>query len=160
MTFLLDQRSERKLFIDRVDITLSKKKASMLLRKQKEAVRVCKESSQEKLHDTNVELSSSTSNSESESGEMSDDTFLEAVSSKRKLEQPEEQLFKERKTKNLPSVATACDKTAVSDRAAAMIVSAVLQDIGEVSIDNTSEIVDRSKIRRERQKRRSQIMKD
>ena len=66
ITFLVDQRSERQLFIDRVDSTLSRKKLSRLLRNQKDAVRLTKESTQEKLQDTNVELVPSSSNSESE----------------------------------------------------------------------------------------------
>ena len=43
----------------------------------------------------------------------------------------------------------------MSDRAAALIVSSVLQDIGVVSSQDMSELVDRNKIRRARQKKRS-----
>ena len=92
-TFLVDQRSERQLFIDRVDITLSRKKSSRLLRNQKDAVRLTKESTQEKLQDTNVELFPSRSNSESESGEISDNEFSAANSLKRKIKQPKKRIF-------------------------------------------------------------------
>ncbi len=53
----------------------------------------------------------------------------------------------------LPSVALACDRSRVSDRTAASIVSATLQDIGIISFKEASEIVDRSKIRQGRRKK-------
>ncbi|CAH1996010.1 unnamed protein product [Acanthoscelides obtectus] len=52
----------------------------------------------------------------------------------------------------LPSVALACDRTGVSDKAAAILVSAALKDMGIVTTVDSSKIVDRSKIRRERAK--------
>jgi hypothetical protein len=45
----------------------------------------------------------------------------------------------------------------VSDRSAAIIVSSVLQDVGIVSKDTTAKVIDRSKLRRERRKVRSQL---
>ena len=65
-----------------------------------------------------------------------------------------------KKMKHLPTLASACDRVGVSDRAAALIVNSLfLQDIGAVSSQDTSEIVDRNKIRRARQKKRS-FLKD
>ena len=52
-------------------------------------------------------------------------------------------------TVRLPSLAKACDRTGVSDRAAAIIASSVLQDMGIVSPNDTSKVIDRSRIRRE-----------
>lgn len=55
----------------------------------------------------------------------------------------------------LPTVASACDRTGVSDRAAAAIASAVLKDVGIITEDNKSKVIDRMKIRRERGKNRT-----
>ena len=54
----------------------------------------------------------------------------------------------------LPSVALACDRTGVSDRAAAIIANAVLEDIGLVSKSRSSQVVARMKIRRARMSQR------
>lgn len=54
----------------------------------------------------------------------------------------------------LPSVALAWDISRVSDRTAASIVSATLKDIGIISPEDASKIVDRSKIRQARIKKR------
>ena len=47
------------------------------------------------------------------------------------------------------SLALACDRTGVSDRAAAIIASSVLKDVGIISSNDTSGVIDRSKLRRE-----------
>ncbi|KAF2892685.1 hypothetical protein ILUMI_13488 [Ignelater luminosus] len=47
------------------------------------------------------------------------------------------------------SVAPACNRTSISDRSAAIIASAVLRDVGIISKEDPSFIVDRSKIRRQ-----------
>uniref|UniRef100_A0A6P7FUP9 Uncharacterized protein LOC114334346 n=1 Tax=Diabrotica virgifera virgifera TaxID=50390 RepID=A0A6P7FUP9_DIAVI len=57
----------------------------------------------------------------------------------------------------LPSVAQACDRTGVSDRTAAILVSAVLKDVGIITTEDSSKIVDRSIIRRERAKARFEL---
>ena len=57
----------------------------------------------------------------------------------------------------LPSLALACDRHGVSDRAAAGIASAVLQDVGIIHEDDVSKVIDRSKVRRERCKRRGAL---
>lgn len=62
-----------------------------------------------------------------------------------------------KKRLNLPSLALACDRTGVSDRAAAIIASSVLKDVGIISPNNTSSVIDHSKLRRERTKVRSAL---
>jgi hypothetical protein len=57
----------------------------------------------------------------------------------------------------LPTVARECDRWGISDRSAAAVATAVLQDIGIVSENDTSNVVDRSKIRREREKHRNEL---
>lgn len=62
-------------------------------------------------------------------------------------------------TVRLPSLAKACDRTGISDRAAAIIASSVLQDMRIVSPNDTSKVIDRSKIRRERSRTRQELTK-
>lgn len=55
---------------------------------------------------------------------------------------------------SLPSMTAICDRTSISDRSVAIIASFVLQDMNLVPYKNTSNVIDRSKIRRERRKAR------
>ena len=50
----------------------------------------------------------------------------------------------------LPTVARICDQYGISDRSAAAVASAVLQDIGIITADEKSMIIDKNKIRRAR----------
>ena len=59
----------------------------------------------------------------------------------------------------LTSTATTSARFGVSDRATAAIVSSVLHDIGLVTEEDTVHVVDKSKIRRERQKISSDLKK-
>ncbi|CAH1116385.1 unnamed protein product [Phaedon cochleariae] len=55
----------------------------------------------------------------------------------------------------LENLAEACDRSGVSDRSASLIVNAVLKDFGLVTEEDQSNIIDRSKIRRERKRCRT-----
>lgn len=55
----------------------------------------------------------------------------------------------------LPTLGIVCDKYGVSDRSAAAIATAVLKDVGIVSADDPSKIIDKNKVRRVRQKNRN-----
>lgn len=59
--------------------------------------------------------------------------------------------------KNLPTLARECDRWGLSDRGAAAVSTALLQDLGIITEQETSSVIDRSKVRRERQKLRSQL---
>ena len=54
----------------------------------------------------------------------------------------------------LPTLAVACDRHGVSDRAAATLATAVLQGMQIVHKSDTTQVIDRSKVRRERHKKR------
>ena len=149
--FLLDQRNERKMVIDRVDIIITKTKNVTMLRKQREhdllSLTKCTDNANNIDHDIS-----------SESENISDDTdddeaYPESTTSKRMLEKKHASSPKKKKTKHLQTVASACDRAGVLDRAAALIICSVLQDIGVVSSQDMSEVVDRIKIRRARQKK-------
>ena len=57
-------------------------------------------------------------------------------------------------------MARECDRHGVSDRSAAAIASAVLKDVGVGHEDDSSHVIDPSKIRRERKKRRKELQLD
>ena len=59
----------------------------------------------------------------------------------------------------LPTVARECDRHGVSDRCAASIISAVLQDVGIINEHDSSMVVDKNKVRRERVKARRPLSK-
>ena len=54
----------------------------------------------------------------------------------------------------LPTLAAACNRHGVSDRAAATLATAVLQDIQIVHQGDTNQVIDRSQVRRELHKKR------
>src|SRR5207245_2122896 len=53
--------------------------------------------------------------------------------------------------------ACACGRYGISDKAAAALVSAVLQDVGLLSADNLSMVIYRNKVRRERIRTRTDL---
>ena len=57
-------------------------------------------------------------------------------------------------------VAVTCERFGISDRAGAAIASATLKAFGNVTDTNKTNVTDRSKLRRERQKYREEIQKD
>ena len=67
---------------------------------------------------------------------------------------------KQASNKRLTSLAYACDRTGVSDRAAAIIASSVLHDVASTSGASSSRIVDRSKVRRERKRIRKSLQEE
>ena len=58
---------------------------------------------------------------------------------------------------NLPALAMACDRHGLSDRSAAAISNAVLHNMGLVKDDDMSNIIDKNKVRREREKIRAEL---
>ncbi|KAK5649767.1 hypothetical protein RI129_000796 [Pyrocoelia pectoralis] len=57
----------------------------------------------------------------------------------------------------LETLSKICDRYGLSDRSAAAIATAVLQDVGVVSSEDTTNVIDRSKVRRARSKNRENI---
>ena len=64
---------------------------------------------------------------------------------------------KKQKQLSLPTLDTACDRHGVSDRAAASLTTAVLQDMQVINQGNKSQVIDRSKVRRECHKNRNDL---
>jgi len=88
--------------------------------------------------ESEVHLASVHRASESES-----DDNLPLAAVKRKI-----RIIKKRNRKKFPTLARACDRQGVSDRDAAAIASAVLQDYGIVSKEDCFNVIDRNKVRR------------
>lgn len=61
---------------------------------------------------------------------------------------------------NLTAFARECDRYGVSDRSAASLSSALLQDLGIINEQDTSKIIDRNKVRREREKHRKELQNE
>lgn len=57
----------------------------------------------------------------------------------------------------LENTALTCDRFGISDRAAAAVASSVLKDVGIVTNDDHSHVVDKSKIRREKKAKRREL---
>ncbi|GBL87449.1 hypothetical protein AVEN_118383-1 [Araneus ventricosus] len=58
---------------------------------------------------------------------------------------------------HLPATATVYDRYNVSNRAAAAITSAILKDFDIISEVDTSHVVDKNKVRRDRSSKRSEL---
>lgn len=148
--FLQDQRTTRKMMIGGVDLVATLKNKKKQEREQKsssrkiiDAEKPCCSRSLTDSDDMTLAIES-TSASSSNSATSSPHTVLVSPPPKKKR-------------LNLPSLALACDRTGVSDRAAAIIASSVLKDVGIISSEDTSGVIDRSKLRRERTKVRSAL---
>ena len=154
--FLIDQRTSREMAIGRVDPAVSKKIVILKERKSRFQLFQIK---QQKIQDDELLdpetyiISTSESSTDHESDTAEDPDYLETPSSqmKRKL------TFKTPPAKrmNLASFASACDRTGVSDCATAIIASSVLHENAGFSETNISLVLDRSKVRRSRQKQSS-----
>lgn len=59
--------------------------------------------------------------------------------------------------RDLPELARACDRYGVSDRSAAAIASAVLEDVGIITENNSLSVIDKNKVRRQRWKARTEL---
>jgi hypothetical protein len=165
--FLTDQRSERKMMIGGVDAILTKKKVKLTKRK-KNAEQFKKRSKLDMLSDTSAHVIDDESSDptdvdadDSNDSDFGSDCPLLPTSSTSVCDQPETSVnsvggFSQMRT-SLPKLARECDRWGVSDRSAAAIASAVLQDVGLISQDDSALVIDRSKIRRERMQNRSTL---
>lgn len=160
INFLVDQRTTRKMIIGGIDVITTKKIQKKQERKEIELSRLKQIENHEKPSCSRSQANETTISSSSTS--FCDNLPLTAFSPNQEpivenhlpqedvVEPPPKQM-----RINLPSLALACDRTGVSDRSAAIIASAVLKDVGIITSNDQSYVVDRSKVRRERAKKRS-----
>ena len=158
--FISDQRSVRLMIIGNVDHIASRKLQKKYKRKVQEADRISKylktDDCKTKTTAENVSASNTdneTNKSDQEDVEEIDETEpVNEASFVPKSKSPSPKSPQQRQT--FPTFARACDRYAISDRSAAASASAVLHDIGLISKDDSSKVIDRSKVRREREKKR------
>ena len=143
--FLADQRGERKMAIAGIDLTVTKSNAQRIRRKQRSQAR--NEAGRSESPTMAVLSSSETSSTEAES---SDSDYEEQLPMCKKMKEVSQM------TLNLSSLAKICDRTGTSDRAAAAIASSTLQDFGIVTEDDSTKVIDRSKVRRARSRVRKE----
>lgn len=145
-SFLADQRTDRKMVIGNIDVSETKKleKRNDRSKKLERYYTSVTNGEQPKKIVEPFPPSDVTSDEPKYAAEIVDN--LELCSSK-----PE--VPKKKSNFCLPSLSKTCDRYGVSDRAAAAIASAVLHDI-----KSDVEIIDRSKLRRERSKSRKEIL--
>ena len=145
--FLLDQRSERLLVIGRVDKAetkhLQKKIRRRLTRAQQEIPQPS--TSAFNIHDQQGE-----DTGEVEEQDSSDEPWTMPSNMKPKR-------ASQNQMRSLEQTSVTCDRFQVSDRAGAAIATSVLSDLGFVSSEDRSRIIDKGKLRRERQKQRTAL---
>jgi hypothetical protein len=154
--FLLDQRSARKMAISNIDIIQTKKIQQNERRKQKVALQSGRD-----FNLTRKECSASTldlDSSDTSEPEVASDSEKQYTNEHSKTPKVKDKSNQMRVS--LKTLANTCDRYGVSDRSAAAIASAVLQDIGVVTTEDKSKVIDRSKVRRERQENRSNLQDD
>lgn len=145
-TFLKDQRTVRKMQIGRTDVTETRRKHKRI----RSSKTVTKKSHLNIHSDDSYEHQEILNSNNTDSSCSTDISF--------QLKRPPTK--REKKSMNhveLPNVANICDRYSISDRAAASLTSAVLEDYGIITNDNTDNIVDRNKIRRAKEKFRSAL---
>lgn len=152
--FLEDQRGPRGMIIAKVDEAESIKLQKRYIRKELTQRQMCSKSDiddiSEKQSDVCEEFSSTEEKTDASDDESDDDCMPDPNEQFRKLSDKQMRV-------KLPSLALACDRHGVSDRAAAGIASAVLQDVGIIHERDVSKVIDRSKVRRERCKKRGTL---
>ena len=157
--FLVDQRGARKMIIGGIDLMETKRLQKKISRKESESRRhsdsIQQEQSKQQCHPRNYNVEDMADDTDT----SDEDDTLSKSHCKHDLPTPESKRQKMAMTLRLPSLAKACDRTGVSDRAAAIIASSVLQNMGIVSPNDTSKVIDRSKIRRERSRTRQELTK-
>lgn len=152
-TFLTDQRTTRKMAISNVD----KKMTHTLTRREE---RKMKSSKSEKQTDK-IEAVKETENILVEDCDSKNDKQDTTYQPEKEPMIPTTSSHKEKSQMRtvLSTLARECDRTSISDRSAAKISTAVLTDMGIISKEEKSSVIDRHKIRRERKKLRTSLQK-
>ena len=159
--FLNDQRNERKMRIGPIDVTTTQSIRKAEERREKRSnqpstsgniTRVHPQPSTSGIGHPHQLLESSSSDESTDDSDF--ERHLQTRCTKRQGTR------QQKITEKLPSLALTCDRYGVSDRVGASIASAVLKDTKIITEENTEEVIDRSKIRRERKKTRTQVTED
>lgn len=152
LPFLLDQRTVRKMYIGGVDVKTSKILTVRELRKKS-----TKQGEEETKSKTDIDQPTTSAYEEGLSSSDEDSKPAELVATGSDSDSEHERGQQMRIP--LPNLAMQADRFGVSDRAAAALATATLIDVGMITKDDDRLVIDRSKVRRERQKVR-QSMKE
>lgn len=169
--FLQDQRTLRLMCISSIDQLSSKKLALKLQRRTREQHRTRKLSSSvigassnndiepqlEIYQDDNNSVISDDASVDNDNSQTGSDTPAAQSEIDCNLNIVENKSQDSVSCRRLPALARACDRYGISDRSAAAIASAVLEDFGIVTASDLSNVIDPSKIRRERKRKRSEL---
>ena len=145
--FLYDQRDARKMFIGCIDQVETKRLLNRQMRREGLKRQITPEKDSVNM--------ASTRSDDMAGGENRDEKIEHDVP----CSQPKENNTKQMRI-NLPALVMACDRHRLSDRSAAAISTAVLHDMGLVKNDDMSKIIDKNKIRREREKMRTELQQE
>lgn len=147
--FLLDQRNERKMVIGCLDKETTNKlsnKSERALKRQRyyESITCDESNAAYNISIDEIDPNSSDDDDKCEDSENNEESESETESS--------------RNMTKFPTVARECDRYGISDTAGAAIATAVLVDYGIIKKDDRIAIIDRAKLRRQRQQLRTSLM--
>lgn len=133
------------MIIGSVDIKTTSQNFNRIKRKQKEIQTVRKASVNNSLsNESHIILEESESDIENN---VIEDNGIDNISLNKTKDSKS---TNNSKKINLKKFSRTCDRYGVSDRGAASLASALLEDIGEINENNTSGVIDKNRIRRER----------
>ena len=143
--FLIDQRNKRKMVIGGLDKEMTLKMERKLDRAEK----------RQKYYHSSTGHASSLKDVVSDTEDSNDDGDEVDVPCKRWCE-----VGSGKNLTEIPTVARECDRYNVSNAAGAAIATATLIDYGLISPDDTTLIIDRCKLRRQRERLRTNLCED
>lgn len=168
-TFLVDQRNDRKMVISGID---RKETARLMKRQQRQteesiraAKKTCSSQKTESVHEsspetpTNSSLIETPSTSTANRNTLPLPTVTENPTNSFSIETPSTSTAN-RNTLALPTVAKVCDRYGLSTRSAAAVASAVLADVGLVSTEDLTMVIDKNKVHRAVAKARKEASRD
>ena len=144
--FLCDQRLDRRMVIVELD------KAATILNKKGNKLRLERA---KRFH--HLPLCSETSSNTSKAVMLSEDPRVSEMSDGESTKYIVPATPKRRQKRPLPDIsvlAEACDRTGVSNRAAAFLASSMLRSAGVITENDASSFIDKNKTNRARKKRR------
>lgn len=155
--FLNDQRSTRKMSIGSIDKPLTVKINKKLTRKKSDLLQLSLFTNSGDIVDIEKSKPSCSNTDTDNDSIISSSTesldYEPSYSTIRRLNLEN----KSKISVNLDHLAVMSDKTGVSDRSVATLASSALEGAGLININDTSQVIDRNKVRRARKRVRSQL---
>ena len=143
-TFLEDQRGNRKMMIGGLDAKITSRNVKKYIRK---STSLSCDDCRELPKTTVLELDIM--------NDDDSDQLEDQISKDPSFETGKVSGISKYNTVKLPNLAVACERTGISSRSAAMITSAILEDVGIVTSSESTGVTDRNKIVRQRKRSRS-----